>query len=428
VAANGGFDPELNKIVIIDSTSFENRGGFPSQAAYDAQGKGMSYGEFLAKDALANPFPAATINSVQPGKVSVKDASCFVCGLKPGTTADHIDAGNSTCQVEEGCSGSTPRAALDSANAKTEQELGFPGRDFLPGAATMDPPDKEVEGDLPDLFFLWYDLTVYCRSTNTEVDDGTIMENCLSAGYVKRIVRAYLELSDGTLDQGYDMTVDPTAVHSSVKSVLGANDPVLLDLQMAMAPQWNPDCQGWTVYALQFSTQDAGLKAKLAAIMDAVVADPTEMSQNIVQNADKTVELQPCSVRATKKTDTRFPSIHHMPAFQPSSRSKVGPDVVVSDGSSIVPTGEIIPGQTYQIFVQNFPRGSKVNIHLVSGRKDTGPIIATIDSFKDDGTSEVVTWTAPTTLDPTQRYYLRASAAAVPALFANSQILRGRRA
>jgi hypothetical protein len=366
---------------------------------------------------------------VQPGKVAAVNASCFLCGVKPGTTYDHVGMpDNSTCEVQEGCTGATPRATLDAAQAKTDQDLGYPGRDAMPGVATMAGPGSEVLGsELPDLYFLWYDLTVYCRSTNTEVDDGSIMENCLSADYIKRIVRAYVVISDGGLDQGYDMAVDPTAVHGSIKSVLGGDDGMLTDLQIAMTPAWNPDCQGYTAYDLQFTTQNAAVRAKLAAVMDAVAEDPTELSQNIVQNADTTTELQPCSVTVAKKADQRFPSISNMPAFQPSTRAKVGPDVVVSDGSSIVPTDEVIPGQTYQIFVQNFPRGSKVNIQLVSGRKDSGPIIAVIDNFNDDGTSEVITWTAPSTLDPTLRYYLRASSDRVPALFANSQILRGRR-
>lgn len=425
--ANGGFDPQLNKIVMLGSTDFESRGDgrFPTQAEYDLNGKGVPYAKYLAQDALANPYPPATINSVQPGKVLVKNGDCFLCGLKPGSTAERVDE-DSTCQVEEGCSGATALDTLYAAQAKSDQELGFPGRDFLPSSATMDAPavDPKVK-DLPDLNFLWYEMTVYCRSTNTEVDDGTIMENCLTADYVKRIVKAYIEL-DG-LDQGYDITTSPTAIHSAVTGLMGGDDPVLLDLQMAMLPAWNPGCQGHTKYGLQFSTQFPSLKTEIAKIMDGVVADPTEMSQNIVQNADKTKELQPCTIKVEKKADMRFPSIGNMPAFQPSSRSKVGPDVVVSDGRSIVPADEVVPGQTYQIWVQNFPRGSKVNIQLVTGRKDSGPIIATIENFSDDGVSDVITWTAPSTLDPTQRYYLKASADKVPALFANSQVLRGRR-
>jgi len=429
VDANGGVDPALNKIVMLDSTVYSSRGGFPTEAQYESQGKGLPYGKFLAKDAMANPYPPAAINSVQPGKVAAINAGCFLCGVKPGNTADHVTmADNGTCEVQEDCTGATPRATFDAAQAKTDQELGYPGRDALPGVASMEAPDiEDSREELPDLYFLWYDMTVYCHSTNTEVDDGSIMEDCLSADYVKRIVRAYVVISDSTLDQGYDMAVDPTAVPQAVKSVLGADNGVLTELQIALTPQWNPGCQGYTTYDVHFSTQNAAVRGKIAAVMDEVAADPTELSQNIVQNANTTAELQPCSVKVNKKADQRYPSINNMPAFKPSSRSKVGPDVVVSDGTSIIPTDEVTPGQTYQIYVQNFPRGSKVNIQLVSGRKDSGPIIAVIDSFNDDGTSEVVTWTAPSTLDPTQRYYLRASSDKVPALFANSQILRGRR-
>lgn len=423
MASSGGLEPfQENKIIILNSTIFENRAGFPSEAEYAEKSGGDSYSKFLAKEALADPYPDAFVDSVKPGVVGVKNASCFICGVKPGTTADHVD-GN--CEVMEGCAGTTARQTLDSAQGLTEQELGFPGRDFLPGAATTDaPPEQEVKGELPDLYFLWYDVTVHCLSTNTEVDDASITENCLSADYVKRILRAYIEMDD--LDQGYDLTISPQNVYGAVESVLGAEDPLLVDLKIAMTPQWNPGCQGWTKYDVQFSTQDRSMRAKLAAVMDAMVADPTEISQNIVQNADKTTDLQPCSVTVDKKADTRFPSISHMPAFQPSTRSKIGPDIVVSDGVSIVPADEVVPGKTYQIFVQNFPKGSKVLVQLVTGAKSTGPVIGTIDEFDDNGTSEVITWTAPSTLDPTKRYYLKAFSERIPALFANSQIMRGR--
>lgn len=424
--ANGGFDPELNKVVMLGSTSFESRGDgrFPTQAEYELNSKGTPYAKYLAEDALANPYPPATINSVQPGKVTVKNTTCFLCGLKPGTTADHVDA-DSECEVHEECAGETPLQTLAAAQSKTDQELGFPGVGYLPSGATMDKPavNPEVK-DMPDLHFLWYDMTVYCRSTNTEVDDGTIMENCLTADYVKKILAAYISL-DG-LTQGYDMTVSPTAIHGAVTGLMGPDDPVLMELQMGMVPEWNPDCQGHTKYQLQFSTQFPDLKTEIAKIMDGICEDPAEMSQNIVQNADKTAELQPCSISMAKKASIRFPSIEHMPPFQPSSRAKIGPDVVVSDGKSIVPADEVSPGKTYQIWVQNFPKASKVNIQLLMGTQTSGPVIATIENFSDDGVSDVITWTAPSALDPTQRYYLKAAADKVPALFATSQVLRGR--
>ena len=442
VSVEGGLDPELdNKIVMLNTTTYEKgvamtESAFPAgDASLSKLGGPATYGKFLARAALQQT-PTAVSSGVAPGKVTTKGASCFLCGSKPGMTAEHVDLGQSTCVVAEGCQGNTARATLDAAQAMADDDLGFPGVGFLPSAsqsaklAGLD--GAEDTDDLPDLYFLWYDMVVYCKSTDPYTDDSTIMENCLTAQYVKNIVQGYLELEPG-LDQGYDLVVSPTAVHGAVKGLLNTDqlgardDPLLLDLQMAMAPAWNPDCQGWTKYEVQLSSQDAAVRARLAKVMDEVAADPTDMSTNIVQNyKDTATDLQPCSVSVSKKTDTRFPSIKRMPAFQPSARAKVGPDVVVSDGKSIVPADQLVAGETYQIFVQNFPRGSKINLQLVSGRRQSGPIIATIDDFNDDGASEMVSWKAPATLDPDTRYYLKASPAAFPSLFANSQLLRSR--
>ena len=49
-------------------------------------------------------------------------------------------------------------------------------------------------------------------------------------------------------------------------------------------------------------------------------------------------------------------------------------------------------GKPYTIFVQNFPKGIAVNVKMLGAGKLDGPVVGSIASFDDDGTSEIA-WT-----------------------------------
>jgi hypothetical protein len=89
-----------------------------------------------------------------------------------------------------------------------------------------------------------------------------------------------------------------------------------------------------------------------------------------------------------------YPAFKAMPSFKPSKKFVLGPDMVIADGVSIEPVKFLTVGETYTVFVQNFPKGSKIDLKLMSGVANDGPIVTTIASFDDDGVSEV-RWTVP---------------------------------
>ena len=71
----------------------------------------------------------------------------------------------------------------------------------------------------------------------------------------------------------------------------------------------------------------------------------------------------------TEKGEQRFPSFKTMPAYTPSLTSVLAPDVTLADDVSIEPIRNVLPGATYKIYVQNFPKGSKVEVRLLQGLK-----------------------------------------------------------
>jgi hypothetical protein len=55
----------------------------------------------------------------------------------------------------------------------------------------------------------------------------------------------------------------------------------------------------------------------------------------------------------------------------------------------------MVAGETYTLFLQNFPVGSKVEVHLFQGvEKAATLLVDTIQSFDDDGLTELQ-WTVP---------------------------------
>jgi hypothetical protein len=159
--------------------------------------------------------------------------------------------------------------------------------------------------------------------------------------------------------------------------------------------QENQECQGWTKYDIQVMCTNATAEQHVLDVFEAFVEDPSDLQTTILANwepSEDTDDVEPCGITITEKAEQRLPSIKTMPAFRPSETSITAPNVAISDGVSIVPANKLEAGKPYTIFVQNFPKGSKVNVKLLSGLKIDGPVVATINSFDDDGTSEI-SWT-----------------------------------
>ena len=403
-----------SSIVIIDSTVQEATGAkLPPLGLFGRDVKTSSDPYAIAKGIND---PDAT--DVKPAKVAVgAGGTCFLCDVGPGNTADHGEE-DSACEVRTDCTG--PRA-LDSwskAQDQSTQELSFPQKDFIE-AVTEESTKNGTTQDLPDTFFLWYEMTVYCHSTDPYTEDSSITDNCLTEPYVTEVVDAFTAVD---LPDGYDLAVSSVGIHASVKEYFEEGDQAMMGLQEALMPGWNPNCEGWTKYNLQFTTRDEGMFEDLQTMWNDVVQRPGYLSATIVENYNRTTDVKPCEVSVMQKSTQKYPAINNMPAFFPSKLANLAPDVVVSDGEDIVAADKIEPGKTYNIYAQNFPRGSTVQMNLMAPGQEPVPLGA-ISNF-DDSQAQSVEWTAPADMDPDQRFYVKASPASFPSLFGSSQLLR----
>jgi len=399
-----------SSIVLVDSSIYEASGSSPVPRTFFSDDIKGSQDPYAKAASLTDP----DANDVTAGAVAVADnARCFLCDVGPGETHEHAD-GNGICEVADGCKGKDPLDSWQRAKDKTDQDLTFPQMDFLQAMRK-----NQTQQDLPDTYFLWYEMTVNCYSQDNATVDSTITSGCLSETYVNEIIKAFV---DEDLDGAYDLAIAATTLHAAALDFLPDDDMAAQGLNEAMRPPWNPECQGWTKYGIQFTTRDNDMYIDLQKMFDAVVESPGDMGITMVDNYDRTLDVQPCTVSMTKKSNTKYPSIKKMPAFFPSRRGNLGPDVVVADAGSIVAADKIEAGKTYQIFAQNFPKGSNVQLNLMSA--DGDPLqVASIPNF-DDSEVNSVEWTAPLDLDEDTRFYIKGAPVAFPNLFGNSQLLR----
>ena len=407
-----------SSIVLVDSTLKESTGKTPPNRDL-----------YFGRDILTSADPYAVATSIiddegtdidSQGKVSVgEDTSCFMCDVGPGETADHDDGGG-VCEIAEGCKGKAPLDSWGMAQDKSSQDLTFPQMDFIEAMTGKNiTGPKAGKQELPDLYFLWYELTVFCYSRDPETDDSTITANCLSEAYVHDIIQAFV---DDDLESNYELAISTVGLHASTEGLVDHDEPAFLALQESMAARWNPECQGWTKYNIQFTTRDKEMYADLQKLWDTIAASPGDFSITLQDNWDPTTDVQPCAPSdLEKKSSNQYPSINNMPAFFPSKRSSIGPDVVVSDGQSIVQAESIEPGKTYKIYAQNFPKGSTVQLQLMSADGDPEPI-GQITNFDDDAVN-AMEWTAPLDLDEDTNFYVKGAPLAFPNLFGNSQLL-----
>ncbi len=435
--STGGLDPSIandNKVVVLQTTIIEG-GWTPPHAnnfkAPELKGRWGGYAKIVGDGLvdvdgdggrrLVAKDDDGGLVGMRPGLISANNSACFLCSVGSGTSEEHV-GGPGPFEVSEECSkAETPADVYAQAQGLTTTNI------FPPAAAATGLPTND-EAAYPDTWLLWSELVVYCRSTDPDTDDASITDNCLAREYVEEVVKSYLAFNNSSTaakDQGYQVTVAPSGLHAAAQLpnfAPDAQDTTVPALREAMAPAWNPDCQGWTTYDVQVTATDPKVEQHVLDVFEGFFADATDLEETVLANWDMTEDLQPCGIAITEKAEQRFPSIKTMPAYQPSETASIAPNVVVADATSIAPLRKLVPGETYKIYVQNFPAGSKVAVKLLEGMNVDGPVVASIPSFDDDGLAEMA-WAAPTEVDVSVRkYYLQAQPVDFPALFAFSQL------
>jgi len=377
------------------------------------------------EDAVASGSAGSAVPKSNPGLISVNNTDCMLCSVSPGDTAAH-QGGPDSCHVSDACAGAdSPRAALQAALAAAPADFninGAPGLDALP---------RLVDGslELPDVLLLWQEVTVYCHSTDPAVPSASITDGCLSANYVKDVVRAFLGPEH---QQDFQLAVASADLPAVVKPLVEEEGL----LPAAMQPEWNPECQGWTKFNVYMTANEKAVGDSLAERWRAIVSDPSDFEATLLQNADAAAPVKPCSITVKTVGTATYPSIKNMKGFKPltSSLAPVGPSVTVASDAAIAPVAEVAEGTAYKVYVQNFMKGAKLSLQLVKGLDRSGPVVATIESFEDDGGEPrtgagltELSWTPPAGLKALEqagevnKYYLKASVDSFPALFANSQ-------
>jgi len=413
---------ERKQVVIEDATPFE---------AKELKSYWGGLAQILADGAVTQGRGKAL--ETTKGTIFVNNTNCFICSVGPGTAAEHM-TGPSSCVVSDACSDSdSPASALASAKEAAKAAAAAGGGDAKPfdlsfpemsgmSSGSMGRKLAEGEIELPDVWMLWHEMTVYCHTTDPSLDtQGLIDEGCVSEDYVKDIVRAYL--GPAYTRDDFQLAVASAGVHDAVKALV--EEP----LAAAMAPAWNADCEGWTKFNIYITASDPAVEKALTQEWEAIVNDPSDFQTTLLQNSDASAKIKPCSMLIRRVATAKYPSLQNMKGFKPlnNGMSLIGPSLTVASEAAIVPVTELVEGQTYKLYVQNFMKGSQINVFLIKGLERTGPVVATIADFDDSKGMVESEWMAPVGLEEASsggkkpKYYLTASVGNFPAFFANSQ-------
>ena len=182
------------------------------------------------------------------------------------------------------------------------------------------------------------------------------------------------------------------------------------------------------------TTFDNDYVANITSAWDNIMADPSGLvdlvndakAEAIGEGSEKENDERVCSITAKRISTLTYPPIERMPAFQPRGLGLSGPNVFVGSKDSIVPSTELVKGNEYTLFLQNFPAKNGYEVRLINGLDSTGPVIASSDKFKGDDkfNTEEIKWTVPTSVPDSDtagsRYYLKVNSKQVPGLFAFS--------
>lgn len=363
-------------------------------------------GELLARldDVAAEP-------TAQTQVAVSEETQCLVCGAAPVE-----QVGRGTCRVSDACTAAKPAEALlqaqtAAAAAGAELPASVSTMTDLLGTLGGVDGDKNNGKALPELLYLWYELSVYCAAGSAD---------CVSEARLKQAVKVRLAGAVGQ-DSGFSVAAASTAVPAAVahladEGLLSATHRARRVLQAGATDGCAAEGTHFNVYA---TTIDAGLQEPIRAAWAALVKDPEPLRAALGPDA--------CALTAARKGAILYPPIERMEPFQPQGLGLVGPSVIVGSGAAIAPVDHVVRGQPYRLFLQNFPGGSPAELRLIGSKAAAagglgaleGVPLATVRSFDDDGVTELA-WTVAEDL-PQGRYYVRASAGPGWALFATSQ-------
>jgi hypothetical protein len=349
---------------------------------------------------------------LEPTSISVSaDTDCFLCG---GDAATAVVA-NGQCHTSEACSAGASSAAaspaqlLTQAQAASSTPLALPAEMASLIAATES--DNGETARLPDLFFLWHDLVAYCPTVAGEGEEA-----CVAEAQLKEAIKQHLALFEGVA-----VTVASTNLPAAVHEIV-TPDVTAAQREVGSAA----GCADGFKFKAYVTTYDDALQAPLEDAWRAIVQDPRALLATVKQikaaegSAAGATAAGVCGLTVKKVMGIAYPPVERMPAFQPKGLSFVGPSILIGSSASIAPVDHLVRGETYKLFVENFPAKATVDVRLLQGPNDkVGTAVTEIAAFEDDGLTEL-TWTVPTDVSE-GRYYLKAATGPGGIVHATSQ-------
>jgi len=340
------------------------------------------------------------------------DTDCFLCGADAATAV----VANGQCRTSEACSTGTSSAAATPAQLLTQAQAASSMPLVLPAEMTSLIAATEGEDGettrLPDLFFLWHDLVAFCPTVAGEGEEA-----CVTEAQLKEAIKQHLAPFEGVA-----VTVASTALPAAVHEIVTA-DVTAAQREVGSAA----GCADGFKFKAYVTTYDDALQAPLEDAWRAIVQDPSALLATVQRVAAAesgaaagATAAGVCGLTLKKVVGIAYPPVERMPAFQPKGLSFVGPSILIGSSASIAPVDHLVRGETYTLFVENFPAKATVDVRLLQGPNDkVGTAVTEIAAFEDDGLTEL-SWTVP--MDAGEgRYYLKAATGPGGMVYATSQ-------
>jgi hypothetical protein len=233
---------------------------------------------------------------------------------------------------------------------------------------------------------------------------------------LKEAIKQHLALFEGVA-----VTVASTALPAAVHEIVTA-DVMAAQREVGSAAE----CADGFKFKAYVTTYDDALQAPLEDAWRAIVRNPSTLLATVQQtkvvegSATGATSADVCGLTAKKVMGIAYPPVERMPAFQPKGLSFVGPSILIGSSASIAPVDHLVRGETYKLFVENFPAKARVDVRLLQGPNDKiGTTVTEIAAFEDDGLTEL-SWTVPMDVGE-GRYYLKAATGPGGMVYATSQ-------
>jgi hypothetical protein len=349
---------------------------------------------------------------LEPTSISVSaDTDCFVCGVDAAMAV----VANGQCRTSEACGAgassvaATPTQLLTQAQAASSTPLVLPAEMTKLIAATESEDGETMR--LPDLFFLWHDLVAYCPTVAGEGEEA-----CVTEAQLKEAIKQHLAPFEGIA-----VTVASTTLPGAVAEIV---TPDVMAAQREVGSE--AGCADGYKFKAYVTTYEDALQAPLEDAWRAIVQNPSALLAIVrrVAAAESSTTaattIAVCGLTVKKVMGIAYPPMERMPGFQPKGLSFIGPSILIGSPASLVAVDYLVRGETYTLFVENFPAKARVDVRLLQGPNDkTGTAVTEIASFEDDGLTELA-WTVPMDVGE-GRYYLKAATGLGGMVYATSQ-------